>query len=145
MSVGTEVASLGFGRRLFAYLIDLVLLYIPLFIGDMAIRSMVLDTATRSTLQNTLGWSLGSLMYAAYFITLWMSGGTVGQRILGLKLVSANGTPSFAQSLSRLIALVVVQVVIFSVIGFLVFVYNRSRERPYWHDTVSRTTVIRRG
>jgi hypothetical protein len=135
----------GFWRRFFAYMIDLVLIYVPLFIGDFALRSLVTDPLTRSNLQYTLGWSFGLLLFAGYFVGLWMTGGTVGQRMLGFQVVGQDGRAKVSEALTRLIALVVVQIAFFSIIGFLLFAGNRMRGRPYWHDTVSRTRVLRSG
>ena len=133
----------GFWRRALAYLMDLVVISVPLLLGDAALRLLVKDWGTLSLLQNTLGWTIGLLGFVSYFIGLWIKGGTVGQRMLGLAVVGVLGTPTVAQAASRLVALVVTQIVVLGIpFAFVFFIANRLRSRPFWHDTVSGTRVI---
>jgi uncharacterized RDD family membrane protein YckC len=112
-------------------------------LATLHLRSLPIDRRSISLLQDTLGWTLGPLLFAFYFIWFWMNGGTVGQRIFGLTVVSSDGgRPIFPQALRRLLALVVVQVVSLSVIGFGAFMVYRLLGRPFWIDTVSRTQVV---
>lgn len=140
----TSERDAGVGRRCVAYLIDLALICVPLILGGTALQMLVTDRKTLSSVQNVLGWAIGVPLYASYFIGLWMRGGTVGQRLLGLAVVGSDGPITFRQALSRLIALVVVQSFLLAPVVLIVFLIYRLLGRPFWHDTVSGTRVTPR-
>lgn len=131
----------GFWRRCLAYLIDLAAIYVVALVL-VSLGERVLASKTLSPLQDALVTSIGGLLLASYFIGLWMNGGTIGQRMLGLSVVGSHGLITFRQAVSRLIALVVVQIVVLGFpFAFVFFTVNRLRSRPFWHDTVSGTRV----
>lgn len=129
----------SFWRRLAAYLLDLVLVYLPIIVLWLALG------APGGAQSNALGW-LYFIALALYFIASWTAGATVGMRITELRIVADDGSnPTLAQATVRLACLALVQVVLFSVIGAVVFAVFRLQGRPYWHDRASHTSVIKVG
>ena len=109
----------GFWRRLGAALLDWVLLLIT----TIWVQEYVL------------------LLAVAYFVGMWTwRGTTIGGIVLGLKLVSTNGSrPNFVVALVRSLSSV------FSAIcGFLGFFWaGWDREKQSWHDKIAGTVVVR--
>jgi len=146
----------GFWRRVVASIIDGVLLeavFIPwsrwgsdvlypiVFLGqgrcdaggcsysasDVAVVSLVVNAVV-------------SLVAVAYFVVLWSAGGTIGQRIVGLRVVRENGRPpNLVRSVLRYVGLVISVAAVF--IG-LVWVAFDPRKQG-WHDKLAGTFVVR--
>lgn len=133
-AVATQQA--GFFRRLTAYLIDVVGLYIPVFFVWVAMGS------PGSTASNALG--AGYLIaLALYLLVSWTRGATLGMNALGLRVVDSDGRSlTWRAATQRLVALTVVQVTLFLVVPLVLFVIFRIFRRPYWIDRVTRTNVI---
>lgn len=136
--VSTKLRA-SFLRRLCAYLIDLVLAYAPTYIVWLALGS------PGGTTTNVVG-AFGTALIVVYFIGFWMRGATPGMKVLDLRIVSgdSNGRPpKFLVALVRLVGLALLQAFVLMPIFLIVFLVYRARHRPYWHDRLSGTTVIR--
>jgi len=158
-SRASEVA--GFGRRLAAYLLDVGLPYAVILAVWFALGSRGGD------LTNALG-AIYLVALVPYLVWSWMHGATLGMAALGMRIESADGgRVQLSRALLRLAALGLMQllalVVVFTalylvlvppglnavaVVVILVFIavavllLYLALRRPYWHDRVSRTTVL---
>lgn len=96
-----------------------------------ALRAMT-DTSTASNLLLLVG--------VAYFVGFWSTGATPGQRILGLRVVTAAGTPpSVGRSLVRYLAAILSALVIF--LGLIWVAFDPKKQS--WHDKIAGTFVVR--
>jgi uncharacterized RDD family membrane protein YckC len=136
-SPSTTPRRASFGRRLFAYLFDIVVTYLPIIAVWLALGSPGGDVT------NALAalWFIG---LAAYFLWLWTRGATLGMKIVGIGVRDEDGRLiGFGQAVSRLIGLTLVQVFLTIPIFLLVFLVYRVLRRHYWHDRTSHTLVVR--
>lgn len=112
----------GFGIRFLAFLIDLIILAIPgYFIG-------------------------GALLYAiqaAYYIGLWGARGqTIGEMVLGLRVVGTDGQPiSFAKAALRLVGYYISGLIL--CIGFLMIAFDSQQHRGL-HDRIAGTLMVKK-
>lgn len=135
VSSSSETIAAGFWRRLAAFTIDVLILS-----GIAAAAEAIFPRIRPSGYE----WILGFALPSVYFATGWRFGATVGMRILGLRLVDEQGSHiGIGTALLRTFCLWVVVGVCATWIGLLVYAVNRRRHRPYWHDTVTKTLVIR--
>lgn len=151
----------GFWIRLLAYIIDGVVLWVPLGIIFAiaisptlpAINCTVINTsgfqsATCSGLGPLVGglgifWLIGLLIPAVYDVVLWSwLGQTLGQKALGLHVVDANtGTRiSVGRAIGRYIGVLVSSWVLF--IGLIWAAFDAQKQG--WHDKMASTFVVRR-
>ena len=81
-----------------------------------------------------------SLLISLYFLVSWnWTGSTLGNAILGLRVVNKNGTRvSFFRSILRLIGMVVSAAVL--MIGFIWALFDGRRQG--WHDKFGGTFVL---
>lgn len=129
----------SFPRRLGAYLIDLVLVYTPTYIAWLALGS------PGGTTTDVIG-AAGTALIVVYFIGFWMRGATPGMKVFDLRIVSADSDgrpPAFLAALVRLVGLALLQGFLLVPFFLIVFLVYRARQRPYWHDRMSGTTVLR--
>jgi uncharacterized RDD family membrane protein YckC len=171
-SASTDAKIGGFWRRIFALLIDAVLLAgVGIAIGTLAFRQVVG--------LGQEGRLVGATIALAYFGVLnsrWGGGATLGKRLLGLKVISRDGkaigfprctlrtivfwTPYYLNGLvitlphasglptgSTTIAIdILLALAVFGGGGFIVFLYlfNR-RTRQTLHDLAAGTFVVHAG
>jgi len=164
-----EVASTG--RRSAAWFVDLILLFVLVSVVAVILggwhettRTMINDdgstwTASTYYLDPVWSYSLLALFSAAYAIPMWrMRGATVGQRLLGLRVVDANGPEllSRPRAVVRWLALfgwafvgvasdlanVLTVVAALWVVGLLVS-QMRDDGRQGFHDRLARSLVVR--
>lgn len=132
----TGMVYAGFFRRLWAAFLDFwcmqVIVGLPVLFVIWAVSMNSDGTAAQCLLWVSL---------AAYFALLpALFGGTPGKRMLGLKIVTADGQPlSLGRSLGRLGACVVIPLTLG--IGFLMVLWDD--ERRSLPDRIARTRVIR--
>lgn len=113
------LARVGFWRRLWATLLDFVLLGLlipitgPVFV----------------------------LIWTAYFVAMWTwKGTTIGGIVMGIKIVRLDGQPmNFAVALVRSLSSFFSAVVLF--LGF--FWAGWDREKQAWHDKIAGTAVVK--
>ena len=133
----------GFFSRLLAFVIDLIVA-LALAGGTIAIATLIQGTFedfvdTSISLQ-TIAVAASPFILGGYFVLLWaMSGRTIGKWVMGLRLVSTDGTnPTIWQSIVRVIGYLLSALALY--IGYLwVFVDGNRRA---WHDHLARTLVV---
>ncbi len=141
-AVATEAKAgeaAGFGIRFLAFLVDEMLLGIPLLLGGLA--SMSFPVAPTPTLVSA-AVSLYSLFGLLYYIYFWGArGATPGKSLLGLTVVTEAGeTPiGYGRALLRLVGYTVSSF-LFG-IGFLLIAF--SPDRRGLHDRIAGTRVVR--
>ena len=114
----TYFRRVGFWKRTFAALLDLLLLSIPMGLAQ----------------------GFAPLILIAYFVAMWTWKGTsIGKICLGLKIVRIDGTPiDFAVALVRSLASCFSFAVFF--LGF--FWAGWDKEKQSWHDKIAGTIVV---
>jgi uncharacterized RDD family membrane protein YckC len=118
----------GFGRRLGGYLIDVVIVGV---IGG--IVALIVSPNASSV--------LGLLIGLAYFVGLNANGGTLGKRVVGLRLEDAETGEDigYPRALIRYIVAIASALVIF--LGYLWCIWD-SRNQT-WHDKAAGSVVVR--
>jgi uncharacterized RDD family membrane protein YckC len=117
-STPTYFRRVGFWKRTFAALLDILLLSIPMILVQ----------------------GFAPLLLIAYFVGMWTWKGTsIGKICLGLKIVRIDGTPiDFSVALVRSLASCFSLAVFF--LGF--FWAGWDREKQSWHDKIAGTIVV---
>jgi uncharacterized RDD family membrane protein YckC len=124
--LGVSVQYAGFWRRLGAYLIDLLILLIPLFI--------------LSRIGNG-GQLLGLVAQWLYFAYQESSEAqaTIGKRALGIKVTDEAGDRiSFGRATGRYFAKIISTIII--LIGFIMIAFTRKKQGL--HDMIAGTLVV---
>lgn len=149
----------GFVTRFIAFAIDLLLVIITQvtvllftrllldFFGLNDLAQAIFDPAestNTSLLINLLRWGIAvfgsSILFAIYTITLWLLvDKTLGQALLGLRVVRTNGRPlTFRPALRRVLGY---YVSFFALcLGFLWILIDDRRQG--WHDKIADTVVV---
>jgi len=141
----------GFGPRLIAYLIDVVIVGIVVTVimllaiaigfasGDLVVGQAPGNGAVAPLIVGAVAVTVISISYFPWY---WMHGGaTPGMRMFGLRVVRDRdgGTISLGSAVARVIGMWVSSAVMY--IGFIwVFVDKRRRG---WHDLIGGTVVVR--
>lgn len=125
------VVYAGAPRRLAAWLIDALILGVPLGIAHFFLLS---DEKVEA---------LGTIATTVYYTLTWSrfgGGKTVGMRLLGIRVVSMNGEPiDLWRALMRAVALAVsIAVLLLGVALVLV-----DKKKQGLHDKIARTYVVR--
>jgi uncharacterized RDD family membrane protein YckC len=139
----------GFLRRVFAFVVDLVViciisivLFFVCFIGykvGLAAHDKAITPDNSAGLVNFLAWSW-TFLVTSYFVVLHgMDGQTVGKWLLGLRLIDKRGERlTYSRVALRWLAGLVLAPL---VISWLWIIW--SREKRAWHDYLARTWVVR--
>lgn len=118
----------SFWRRLGAYLIDSVLLFIPYVIFFM--------------IEPGLGYALGLALAVAYFTYFegGQSGQTLGKRWLSIRVIDfrTGGPIGYGRGVIRYLGKIVSSIPI--ALGFLWMIWDR--EKQTWHDKIATTVVV---
>jgi uncharacterized RDD family membrane protein YckC len=123
------VAPAGFGVRLGAYLIDIVIMLGPTGLIEFAFGV-------------PLGWLLGTLVNALYYIYFWSNhAATPGKMALGLRVVSAADGRMIdpATAILRYVGYIVSGIPL--CLGFLWVIWDGNKQG--WHDKIAKTAVVR--
>lgn len=134
----------GFGWRLVAALIDGLLLGFLSFLFAFVIGFIILLTQTYGAGKfyptERLFTVFGFLLSIGYYIIFWVkSGQTPGKRVMGLTVVSADGSSvSWGQALLRYLGYII-NIIVIS-LGFLWIAFDQKRQG--WHDKMAKTYVI---
>ena len=129
-------AALGFQYkgvwpRFFAQLIDLVIFGVP---------GLLLSHFTDMRYQEVLVLAV-PFFFLLYLIVLQASGGTLGKRILGMRIVKQDGSkPGFSAALVRTLLLVVDFLPIAFLLGILMIAKSTTKQRL--GDRVAKTYVV---
>jgi uncharacterized RDD family membrane protein YckC len=143
-SARQSITVIGFGRRLIATLIDGILLAFFTFlvafaIGFVGIFVQMYKPNDTLALQGLI-IICGVILSVIYYVGLWSkSGQTLGNTLLGIKVVSRDGSGlSRGKAFVRYIGYIV-SGILWS-IGFLWVAFDRKRQG--WHDKIAGTYVI---
>jgi uncharacterized RDD family membrane protein YckC len=142
MGFATQVNYGGFWIRVVAYIIDAILLGI---IGVVIIAAFGVDVTDPNLTQNGRyqGAQVFDLVVSfVYFAGLWtVMGGSLGQRIFGMRIVDANsGAPiGFGKAALRWLGLVISFFVCF--IGVIWVAFDARKQG--WMDKIAGTVVVR--
>jgi uncharacterized RDD family membrane protein YckC len=144
-AIEQAVTVIGFGRRLAAMLIDGLLIALLTFILVVAVAFLAVLAASFSQRDQPppvgrLIVLCGALISVVYYVRYWSkSGQTVGKSMLGIKVVSTDGSRvSTGKAVLRYIGYLVSGIVLS--LGFLWVAYDRKRQG--WHDKIAGTYVI---
>jgi uncharacterized RDD family membrane protein YckC len=124
-----------FGRRLGAYLLDVLIISVVSFIL-IAIGAAISDTAA------VIAYLVVVVGSAAYFI--YFEGGptgqTIGKRALGIRVIDYNtgGPLGYGRGFIRWIARLVSSLLCY--LGYLWMLWDR--EKQTWHDKLASTVVV---
>ncbi|MGH9335602.1 MAG: RDD family protein, partial [Vicinamibacteria bacterium] len=137
----------GFGIRLLAFLVDEVILGIPLLLGGLAwMTSFVSDSASGASTGPSGFVSAAFLLYSLacglYYVLFWGArGATPGKSLLGLTVRTESGeTPiGYGRALLRLVGYMVSSALLG--LGFLLILF--SEDRLALHDRIAGTRVTR--
>jgi len=130
----------GFWIRLAAYILDAIILGIPLAVLNVALNPKPNDP---SSSHPGIVFVLTLVVELAYFAGFWSSGlqATLGQKICGLRVVSASdfGKISFARAAGRFFAMILSGLIF--CIGFLMIAFTERKQGL--HDMIAGTYVIK--
>ncbi len=141
----------GFWIRFVAYIIDAVITGAVTFglIKALGVITVYCPAGVTDA-SNPLctGTTISPLFYVliaipvVYSIVLWAFGGTVGQRVLGLRVVDAStgGNLGIGKSILRYVGFIISTIPVY--IG-LIWVGFDSRKQG-WHDKIAGSLVVRR-
>ena len=122
------VQAVGFGERLVAYIIDLVVL-------------VFIDLVFLVLLGPVAGRLVGALASIVYVIGFWTaSGATPGKMLMGLRVVTREGEPIGGGTAAlRYIGYIISGLAL--LLGFLWIIWDPEHEG--WHDKIAGTRVIK--
>jgi uncharacterized RDD family membrane protein YckC len=130
-----------FGRRFFAYLIDLGIYLVEFFIGvllSMAAQAKGTSDNQAVVIAYAILFAMDCLYQALTISSPWQA--TVGMRAAGIIVSDEEGNPiSFTRAIVRQVSKVASY---FSIIGFFLFFFSDRKQTL--HDIIARTVVLRR-
>ncbi len=134
----------GFVTRLIAYVVDLfvvgLLIAAMLWTADRIDRALDITILDLSLELGTVALYLVPFVAAAYYVFFWsLTGATIGKWLLGLRVVSPDGSRiSIARALVRLVGYVLSAVAVY--VGYLWVLVDGKRRA--WHDMLAQTRVV---
>jgi uncharacterized RDD family membrane protein YckC len=145
---GQMIEVIGFGRRLVASLIDMIVVGFLTFIMVVVLSFLILlvDIFTayrypdREFPVDTMFLWLGLIVSVLYFVGYWAkSGQTIGKLMMGIRIVGLDGSAiSVGKALLRYVGYLISGLV--ASLGFLWLAFDRRRQG--WHDKIASTYVI---
>jgi len=144
----------GFGLRFVARLLDSLILGIPFgvffaLIGGLAVASVSTTVDANGNVNTVAAGGAGGLLillYLAllvvtvlYFVVLWSRGGTIGQRLLKLRVVDATtgANISMGKAFLRYVGLIIAAIPCY--LGLLWVIWDPRKQG--WHDKIAGTVV----
>jgi len=136
----------GFGPRLGAYLIDAVILFVVTFVimFPLALIGALIGSKVGfiGALFSLVGWLLGMAVSIGYLLVPWARVGvTPGKRLLGLKVVSGDGTEplGYAKAALRIVGYMASGFLFCA--GFIMIAFTKDNRGL--HDMIADTKVVR--
>ena len=135
-----DISLATFPKRLFAYLIDEVLvsfLFVMIYINSIESTQSVEDTI--NMINGLVVYiMILKVIYQSFFVAMY--GATVGKILMKIKVVSINDleNPSFIFALSRALVRILSESAFY--LGFIWALMNPKRET--WHDKAGQTLVV---
>ena len=140
-----RVRLIGFGWRFAAILVDVI--FILFITSALAITLSFLAWLIGAFRPygdvvpfTNLALILGILISVGYYTYFWTkSGQTIGKTVVGIKVVSADGSPlTWGQAFLRYVGYIVSSLLLS--LGFLWVIMDKRRQG--WHDKIAKTYVI---
>jgi uncharacterized RDD family membrane protein YckC len=134
----------GFVTRLFAFVIDMVVLAAIVSLGGwiaLLVDNMIEKVGFDPRVDlSSIYIFLIPFIIALYFVMFWsLTGRTIGKWSMGLKVIGVNGRPpTVGRSLVRVIGYALSAIVFW--LGYLWVIIDD--ERQAWHDHMARTWVV---
>ncbi|MBX6342036.1 MAG: RDD family protein [Thermomicrobiaceae bacterium] len=134
-------AYAGFWRRFFAVVVDSIIVSIPanivagmfgaaVIVGESGVQYRPLESSLQA---------IFLIVYETYLIANW-NGQTLGKKLLGVRVVSADGQPiSIERALARSAMKLVSGFAL--LLGYLWMLWDARSQT--WHDKVARTYVVK--
>ena len=145
---GKTIPVIGFGRRLVASLIDMLVITFLTFIMVIGLSLLILlvdiftayEYPDREFPVDTMTIWLGLIVSVFYFVGQWAkSGQTVGKMVMATRIVRTDGSSvSLGQALIRYIGYLISGAALS--LGFLWLAFDRKRQG--WHDKIAGTYVL---
>ena len=139
------IKVIGIGRRLGAAVIDGFFITLFTFLLVAAITIVGTFLGSYSPAERQLPWDTliiicGLLFSVAYYAWFWVrSGQTIGKAVLGIKVITKNGTRlTWGKALLRYVGYLISAIPLS--LGFLWVSFDRRRQG--WHDKIAGTYVI---
>lgn len=146
--MGQTVQVIGFGRRFLAYLIDSILLTIVNNVCGVIVGVVIglssaaagSDRENISAAAQLVSICLSLLISASYLAGFWATTGqTLGKMALGIKVISADGSPvSWGKALLRYLGYIISGLIL--ALGFIWVAFDPQRQG--WHDKIAGTYVV---
>lgn len=135
---GRTVQVIGFGRRLVAYGVDIVILLALSYFGSRALHALLGQGGPMSVLSPVLSL----LLNVCYFVGFWtIKGQTPGKMAMGIKIVTRDGARLlWGTALVRYVGYWISGLPLG--LGFVWAAFDARREG--WHDKIAKTRVVRR-
>lgn len=145
LTTETSLVTASFGKRVGAYLIDSVVLFVLLFLASMALAFVLTESGmVRRYSSLELIINLVMLVGTWGYFALQESGGaqaTVGKRMLGTKVVDLEGSRiSLARATGRHFAKIISGLIL--MLGFLMAAFTERNQAL--HDMIASTLVVER-
>ncbi len=128
----TSSQTIGFGTRLAAYFIDVIVLTL----GTMVLSIFGLIVIPK-LIAGLILWSIGPV----YYISMWAycDGATLGKKLLGIKIVRTDNSPlTIGRAILRYIGYFVSSFLF--CLGYFWVIWDRQNQG--WHDKMADTLVV---
>ncbi len=148
---GAEIGPpAGFWIRFVAYVIDALVLCVPIFIGGIVLYAIFADSwEDEAAVSSIVGGA--ALLFLALIVIAWLyealltsgrRGATLGKQAVGVRIVAAGGAQlSFGRATARYFLKAMITPLVPFAIGYLLAAFT-SRKRAL-HDFMADTFVIR--
>jgi uncharacterized RDD family membrane protein YckC len=143
--VAASPPKAGFWIRFVAYLIDVVIVGIPLLIlGAILGAFSGFSTSNQASAGLAIWYLIAAVGSIGYFIYFWSAGGgqTPGMRVFKLRVIKTDGSPvSTGSAFLRYIGMIINSIIFGLPIGFIWAAFDPNKQG--WHDKIASTYVIR--
>lgn len=132
-----QVTYAGFGMRLFAHILDLILLYYPVGYLSAFLVPDGLDMKSSMGLAALIAVIAHTLYYAGMESSSVQ--GTIGKRVTGLAVVDTSGrTLTFSSAAVRYLLMFLSVLPL----GFGIWAMFSDRRKQCWHDSIAGALVV---
>ncbi len=135
----------GFWIRFVAYLIDGIVIGVPLLILGAILGAFSGSSTANQVSAGLVIWYLIDLVVSiGYFIYFWSAGGgqTLGMRMFKLRVIKTNGSRvSVGSAVLRYIGMIINSIIFGLPIGWIWAAFDKNKQG--WHDKIAGTYVIK--
>ena len=130
-----------FGQRLGAFLFDLLLFLIVLMLATFVLSSLSKKSIVGSNVMLIAFYSIAVLLFIFNFVVLAARAGqTVGKRLVGIRIVRVDGTPTGYGTVFRRHCVGYILSSLPLLLGFVWVIWDAKHQG--WHDKIAGTTVV---